>query len=318
LWSCSPRSRPPVARPYDVRSIRRALAEFRRDAAQIARSPIRPPHRAGCGHFGRSWIFSSPVIGGDGPSRSLRGPRLYRSGGMPRAGACARARSSTRRALDDRGRVYFAAETGACTHATPAPARVWTYAAARVVHRAFINWFEGNVGIQRDGTLTRRTTIALRLDRSTGARRSTQNARPDLALPAVDAARGTLGRQQYSRGTERSASPPTRRRWMAEVTAVVASPLLTATRCRGGGSTGSCASMPPTAARAGFPDSSHITPARPRFPTARSSWHRRTGVYALDPPQRRVSHDERAAGSGRAGVDVSRVGTSSASGRGAS
>jgi outer membrane protein assembly factor BamB len=216
--------------------------KFRRDAAQMARSPIRP-RRTG----GRLWafrtgrgIFSSPVIGGDGTVFVGSADRVFyaiRRDGRLRWRLRTGEIVDSAALLDDRGRVYFGSGDG---HLYARDARtgrpVWTYAAEPASSTgAFINWFEGNVGIQRDGTLIAPNDNfrIYGLDRSTGARRFDFRTRDQTwALPAVDVLRGTLvaannyflGGQPNVFGLTADAAP----RWQAEINgSVVASPLLT-------------------------------------------------------------------------------------------
>ncbi len=176
--------------------------KFRRDSRQTGQSPI-VPRRTG----GKLWryhtglgIFSSPVIGGDGtiyvgsadrylyalrPDGTLRW--RYRTGEIIDSAAL----------LDDRGRVYVGSGDGHL-YALDARSgrRIWRFDAEDPkATNAFINWFEGNVGIGPGGTLyaPNDNFRTYALDRDTRAVRWAFKT-PDQtwSLPAVDAASGRL------------------------------------------------------------------------------------------------------------------------------
>ncbi|MFN8131528.1 MAG: PQQ-binding-like beta-propeller repeat protein [Solirubrobacteraceae bacterium] len=216
--------------------------KFRRTAGQTGRSPVLPGRTGG-----HRWdfptslgIFSSPVIGADGTVYiGSADTRFYaiRPDGRLRWSARTGEIIDSAALLDDRGRVYVGSGDG---HLYAFDARtgrrIWRFAAdAPAKTGAFINWFEGNVAIEPDGTLLAPNdnfrTYAL--DRSTRAVRWAF-ATPDQtwSLPAVDVARrrAVLGSNFFFGGAKDTFaldSATGTPQWQAHADgAVVASPLL--------------------------------------------------------------------------------------------
>lgn len=176
--------------------------KFRRDSAQTGQSPITPD-----GTGGHLWafqtgkgIFSTPVIDGAGTVFIGSADRTFyalAADGSVRWQFLTGEIIDSSALLDDRGRVYVPSGDGhlyALDAATGAP--VWTFAAdAASVTGAFINWFEGNVAMGRDGTLyvPNDNFLTYALDRDTTAVRwAFRTADQTWSLPALNAATDRL------------------------------------------------------------------------------------------------------------------------------
>jgi outer membrane protein assembly factor BamB len=218
--------------------------KFRRDAAQTARSDLRPhasAFRPWSFRTGRG-VFSSPVVAGDGTVYVGSADRSFYAL-TPRGRLRWRVRTGqiidSAALLDDRGRVYFGSGDGhlyARDARTGAP--VWDFAAAPPESTgAFINWFEGNVAVTADGTLIAPNDNfrIYGVGRDDGQERFSVTTRDQTwALPAVDVAgAGLVAANNYFLGGQPNVFGLQARdggqRWEAEVDgSVVASPLLTA------------------------------------------------------------------------------------------
>ncbi|MQA72799.1 MAG: PQQ-binding-like beta-propeller repeat protein [Solirubrobacterales bacterium] len=217
--------------------------KFRRDAAQTARSPVRPRRKGGrlWTFKAREGIFSSPVIGGDGTvfvgSADQNFYAIGRDGKL-RWKLPTREIIDSAALLDDRGRVYVPSGDGHLYARDAATGRpVWTYAAQPASETGgLLNWFEGNVAIEGDGTLV----VPDDNFRIYGINRDTATtdwAFPtrdnNWSLPAVDTATNSLfvGNNFFLGGAPNlwsidGATGATQ--WSADIPgSVVASPLLT-------------------------------------------------------------------------------------------
>ncbi len=134
--------------------------KFRADAEQTGRSALVPKTSGGT-----FWelktekgIFSSAVIGPDGTTYIGSADRTFYAiapNGTVKWKVQAGEVIDSSALLDDRGRVYFGAGDGKLRALDAATgAEVWTYTAddPRTTN-AFINWFEGNVALAKDGSL---------------------------------------------------------------------------------------------------------------------------------------------------------------------
>jgi len=217
--------------------------KFRRDARQTGLGGVRP-HRSGLRPWAfrtRRGVFSSPVISGDGTvyvgSADQRFYAISRTGRLRWSVPTGQIIDSAA-LLDDRGRVYFGSGDGhlyARDARTGAP--VWSFAAAPPdTTGAFINWFEGNVAIQGDGTLIAPNDNfrIYAVDRDSGQERASFTTRDQTwALPAVDVPTGRVvaGNNYFLGGAPNVfglGAADLAQQWDAEVDgSVVASPLLT-------------------------------------------------------------------------------------------
>ena len=176
--------------------------KFRRDSRQDGRGTVTPAAAVGdpwSFQTGKG-IFSTPVIDGDGNIYVGSADRTFYS--IDKNGALRWSRLTgeiidSSALLDDRGLVYVGSGDGtlyALDRTTGTP--VWTFAADDPsVNAAFINWFEGNVAIGRDGALyvpnDNFFTYALAREDATVRWRFT-TVDQTWSLPAVDAAGGRL------------------------------------------------------------------------------------------------------------------------------
>ncbi len=176
--------------------------KFRRDAAQRGLAPfaLTDDGAAPWSYRTGKGIFSSPVIDGNGTVYVGSADRTFYAldvdGGVRWRFETGEIIDSAA-LLDDRGRVYVASGDGrlyALEAGTGALA--WTFEADDPsVNSAFINWFEGNVGLAPDGTLLAPNDnfFVYGVDRDSGAASlRLKLADQTWALPAVDAAGGRL------------------------------------------------------------------------------------------------------------------------------
>jgi outer membrane protein assembly factor BamB len=169
--------------------------KFRRNSRQNGRSPLRPA--ATGGHL---WtfptakgIFSTPVIDGAGNVYVGSADRTFyalAADGSVRWRLLTGEIIDSSALLDDRGRVYFGSGDGRLYARDAATGgEAWTFTADPPAG-AFINWFEGNVAMGRDGTLyaPNDNFFTYALDRDAAAVRwRFRTFDQTWSLPAVDA-----------------------------------------------------------------------------------------------------------------------------------
>jgi outer membrane protein assembly factor BamB len=185
--------------PLDPRS---PWPKFRGDSVNDGRSPLHAVMNGA-----RPWtfptgkgVFSSPVVGGDGSVYVGSADRTFyalAADGSVRWSVLTGEIIDSAALLDDRGRVYVGSGDGHlyafdATTGTP----VWTFAAdPPSTNGAFIDWFEGNVAIEADGTLLvpNDNFFTYALDRDTRAVRwHLRTADQTWSLPAVDVPAGRV------------------------------------------------------------------------------------------------------------------------------
>lgn len=176
--------------------------KFRRNSVQNGLSPLEPS-----GTGGHLWafqtgkgIFSTPVIDGDGTVYIGSADRTFyalAADGSVRWQFLSGEIIDSSALLDDRGRIYVPSGDGhlyARDAATGTP--IWTFAAdAASATGAFINWFEGNVAMGRDGTLyvPNDNFLTYALDRDTTAVRwAFRTVDQTWSLPALNASSDRL------------------------------------------------------------------------------------------------------------------------------
>jgi len=176
--------------------------KFRGNAAQDGRSAIVPVYDGS-----KPWsfktgkgIFSSPIVGADGTIYLGSADRHFyalAADGTLRWKVQTGEIIDSSGLLDDKGRVYFGSGDGKLRALDAASGSVvWTMTADDPkVNKAFINWFEGNVAIGRDGTLfvPNDNFFLYAINREDGSVRWRRKM-PDQtwSLPAVDAESGTV------------------------------------------------------------------------------------------------------------------------------
>ena len=176
--------------------------KFRRNPHQNGRSPLLPQDSGRAPWVFRTGkgVFSSAVVDADGTIYIGSGDRNFyaigHDGNLKWKYPTGEIIDSSA-LLDDQGRVVFGSGDGHVYALERSTGEVlWKFAAdAPALNSAFINWFEGNVGIGVDGTLyvpnDNFCTYALR--RETGARVWCAPARDQTwSLPAVDPVNGRL------------------------------------------------------------------------------------------------------------------------------
>ncbi len=219
--------------------------KFRNDAFQDGVSAVHAHTTGGsqCAFQTAKGIFSSPVVAADGTvyfgSADKNFYALSSGGTVNWQIACGELIDSAA-LLDDKGRLYFGAGDAKLRAVDAKSGAVaWTMTADDPsVNRAYINWFEGNVGIGLDGNLyvPNDNYFVYAVDRDTGSA-VWKFRMPDQtwSLPAVDTANGgtlyvgnnnmvpLLGPNTYS------ILPDGGQVWSDSITGTVAaSPMLTA------------------------------------------------------------------------------------------
>ncbi|MGZ3474050.1 MAG: outer membrane protein assembly factor BamB family protein [Polyangiales bacterium] len=198
--SCSTKEASPSSDPFPLQP-GSPWPKFRGNAAQDGHSELRGAldgvfwsYRTGKG------IFSSPVVAADGTiyvgSADRNFYALTREGTLRWKVATGEIIDSAA-LLDDRGRVYFGSGDGKLRALDAATgSTIWTTTAdAPATNKAFINWFEGNVAIDRKGNLRvpNDNFFLYTIERNTGEITGRQRM-PDQtwSLPAIDGATGRV------------------------------------------------------------------------------------------------------------------------------
>jgi outer membrane protein assembly factor BamB len=230
--------------PYDVPlDPRSPWPKFRRTPAQDGRSLLRPGTSGGNLWSFRTGkgIFSTPVVDGDGNVFVGSADRTFyalSATGQVRWQLLTGEIIDSSALLDDRGRVYFGSGDGRLYARNAASgAEVWTFAAdPPATTGAFINWFEGNVAMGRDGTLyvPNDNFFTYAIDRDTMAVRwRFRTSDQTWSLPALSPSSGRLflgnNVQLFAPNTFALDAATGEAAWKATVEgSVAASPLVTA------------------------------------------------------------------------------------------
>lgn len=176
--------------------------KFRGNMSQTAASKLKPKTTGGSlwKYKTGKGIFSSPIVAADGTvyiGSADRGYYAFTAEGKLRWKVPTGEIIDSAGLLDDRGRLYFGSGDGKLRAVdAQTGVSVWTFAAEDPsVNKAFINWFEGNVAIGRNGNLyvPNDNFSVYAVDRNTGkqAWKWLMNDQT-WSLPAVDPKTGVL------------------------------------------------------------------------------------------------------------------------------